>query len=109
MCRTDKKIYGCGKHYKQDIDYCPKATTNPVTGRKVKCTEKSSTHLTRIEGLCETSSSCPWRAHNGKWRCCTCEQGPNTTGTCIMNVKKDGQNEMCNHDCCYACRPWIGR
>lgn len=111
MCKGDQREHVCG-HTSIKWSYCRHSTFDYGTHRTDPCSNVEFGETRQVRTGCPLEN-CAFRTKGGRWVCCQCRQGPNTTGWCTRPVKRkrtssaSGQEqemeETCDHGSCQTC------
>jgi hypothetical protein len=102
MCVRNINHLRCGHRSRGFLFHCTAATINPLTGRRNKCSAKTTKINVPKDGLCGKREICHLSACEGRWICCRCRFGyrpgeVNRIPTCVFGG--------CSHGICWGCYP----
>ena len=111
MCHGHPRYHPCS-HTSINWYYCPTALIDLETGYETPCSNVSFAPAQTTKLDCPLKH-CDFKGKGGLWICCSCKQGPNTHGWCMMPRSRLRRNSdtfaveeiqtTCDHGCCKEC------
>lgn len=96
MCYIKKTWHCCKLHYKQESQYCHRATVNSATDNRKSCENFERTSDEEFTKTFCNNANCFFTRLEEMFTCCQCHRAKNVTENCTN----------CEHICCNNCTTW---